>query len=282
VGRLIEHLTNAERPIWLDDAAYAERLLAGGETPWFDSGEYVSFRRKAAALLKSDVITMPVGQMVAAWLRLHPDLPDAMAAKKRTIFPLRTLLGDPDMRAQLSDLAQGLQSCFPDAPFVLTLPSPRRWVADAYRLAHGADSAPDVGEDEIDSAAVYMADFLREFAEINIAGVLLEESEESMPQAAEEIEWYQPVLNVAEHYRWDVGVRQVNGLVFAADSGGADFVIAPKAAGGTVSGVSVDDQFWEGASPPDLPAGGFLFAEIPENGVPETVLERVAALHAGG
>jgi len=280
VGSLIDHLKTVAPAVWLDDTVYAEQLLAGGTTPWQDSGEYVSFRQKAAALLNSDVIVIPVGDMTDAWLQLHSDLRAAMGEKKRTIFALRTLIADAGLRTQLFDLAQGLQACFPGTPFVLSLPSPRRWVLDAYRQAHGADSDPEIGEDETDSAAVYIADFLREFAEVQIAGILLEESPESTPSSAGELEWYQPVLNVAEHYRWDVGIRQNSAFAFPIASSSISYAIAPGSVEGVISGVAATSDFWNGTAPPDVPNGGFLFAEIPADGTPEKVLEQIDVLHS--
>jgi len=280
VGGLIEYFQDAASAVWLDDALYAERLLAAGETPWLDSGEYVSFRRQAAALLKSDILALSLGRATEAWVRAHPGLGAAMAAKKRNVAPLRVLLGDTDLRAHLLDLAQGLHACFLDVPFVLTLPSPPRWVTDAHRLAHGAESELAVGEDETDSAAVYIADFLREFAEVGCAGILLEESTDSTPRSADEIEWYRPVINVAEHYRWDIGLRTGNGAPLPPGSGPVSFTIAAQTTSDGLGGVAVTADFWDGAAVPEVPAGGFLFAEIPPDGRPETILERIAELHA--
>jgi len=280
MGKLTDRLIEASPGVWLDDTAYAERLLAGGESPWLDSGEYISFRRKTAALLKSVVITIPAGHMASAWLNLHPDLREAMGQKKRTIVALRTLLADTSFRTQLSRLAQGLQACFPGTPFVLSMPSPRRWVIEAYREAHGTDTDPEVGEDETDSGAVYIADFLREFADVKIAGILLEESAESAPQSADEIGWYQPVLNVAEHYRWDIGIRQDSGFAFSIEASSISFAVAAETTQDTVSGITVSEDFWNGAPPPDVPRNGFIFAEIPVDGKPEKMLERIDDLHA--
>ena len=37
---------------------------------------------------------LPVGAVAAAWLEAYPALQSAMAAKRRAVFPLRTLLAD--------------------------------------------------------------------------------------------------------------------------------------------------------------------------------------------
>src|SRR5438128_446190 len=83
------------------------------------------------------------------------------------------------------------------------------WLDDAYRLAFGSDT--EVGGDEADSAAVYVAEFLRSFGEAGVDGVLMIESPGTDPGNAEEIGWYQPITNLAQHYRWGLGLQFADG-----------------------------------------------------------------------
>jgi hypothetical protein len=55
-------------------------------------------------------------------------------------------------------------------------------------------------------------------------------------------------------------------------------VISRQTLPGAVPGVTTPTEFWSGATPPVVPAGGFRFAEIPADGIPERVLERIAVL----
>ena len=264
--------------LWLDDAAYAERLLAGGHTPWLDGAEYVAFRRKAQGLLRADLTAVPVAGFIRAWCAAHPALVEAMSAKTRAVFPARTLLADECLRTHLVEILSGLRAAFSNTPLVLGLPSPRAMVLEAWRLAFGADADIEVGADEADSCAVYVAEFLRSFGACGVDGLLLEESTGAEPAGAEELDWYQPVLNVATHYRWDVGLRLPDGAGFIGDATAVHFVIAPREISGALQVATLPDTFWTGAMPD--PAGGHkaYFATVPTDAVPEQVLARLAAL----
>lgn len=274
---LIDRIANQSRPpVWLDDVAYVERLLGGGRTPWLESAAFVAFRRKAAGLLKSELTVVPLARMTEAWLGTHAPLKDAMAAKKRAVAPLRSLLAAEDLRANLVDTVRALRSAISGLPLVLSLPSPRLWVAQAYRAALGSET--EVGADEADAGAVYVAEFLRSFGEAGVDALLLEEAAGAEPSDASEIDWYQPVLNLAAHYRWDVGLRLPDAGGFKGEVRGLGFTIAPTLLSGALNGIALPAAFWNGAEAPSAPAGGFRFAEIPADAVPEKVLERLAVL----
>ncbi len=267
--------------LWIDASAYAGKLLAGGRIPWLDVSAYVAWQRKAQGLLKADVIAVPLDAAIEAWLAAHPALVTSMAEKKRVLFPLKTLLADAGLRAHLVELVGGLRSSFAKTPLMLVLPSPRRWIAGAYAQASGNSDALDIGADEIDSAAVYVADFLRAFGDSALDGLVLQEAREaagSQPLQAAELEWYQPVINVAAHYRWDLGL-QVDGEGSAlAGATALGFVIATAAVAGLISGVVTPASYWSGGAAPPGSASGFRFAEIPADANPEQVLDRLAAL----
>src|SRR5690242_19702597 len=124
---LLERL-NTGKFLWLDDYAYSQALLAGGKTPLLESGEYVAYRRKASGLLKVEATVVPVGTAAALWAERNPALKEAMAAKKRAVVPLRTLLGDEELRANVVETVRALRGAFPALPLVLSIPSPRAWV----------------------------------------------------------------------------------------------------------------------------------------------------------
>lgn len=277
--KLLDRLAAGDKPLlWLDDTAYSDKLLASGKTPWHDGAEYVAFRRKAQGLLRPDFTVVPVGRIAAAWVASHPALKEAMAGKKRAVAPARTLLADEEMRAHLIEMLKGLRAAFSGALLVLAIPSPRAWVSEAWQLAFGADAEVEVGGDEADSCSVYVAEFVRSFGESGVDGLLLEEREGGEPASAEELAWYQPVMNIAGHYRWDLGVRLPTAAAFAGDATGLQFVIAPKPVAGAANGLDLGTAFWSGEAAAAAPAGGFRFAEVPVDAVPEKVLERLATL----
>ena len=276
MGAFLDLLSAGGKPLWLDYTAYAGRLLAKGAPPWLDAGACVAWQRKAQGLLKSSVATVAVAPVCAAWLEAHTELREAMAAKRRAVFPLKTLLADEGLRAHLVELTGAMRAGSAGLPLVLVLPSPRRWLALAQQQAHGAADESD--EETIDSAAVYIADFLRAFGECGVDAVLFEETAEDEPAA---VDAYQAALNVAGHYRWDTGLRLPAAAKFAA-AGPLSFVIAPKPVPGARAGGVVPAEFWAqskaGAAPPKRPEGGFLYAEIPATAQPEAVLDRLALL----
>jgi hypothetical protein len=276
MATLTERLTAGGRGLWLDYGAYAARLLAGGQVPWLDADAANAWLRKAQSLLKSDVATLPAAAVVEAWLQANPSLVAAMGAKKRTVYALKTLLADEPLRAHLAGLAQVLRAGLGGTPLVLALPSPRLWVGQAYVQANAGEAA-EVDADAVDGAAAYIADFLRSFADAGLDGLLLEERAETEPASAEDLQLYQAVLNVAAHYRWDLGLRLPQGSAALAAPGLA-YALSPVAVAGVATGLRVPAEFWDGAAAPAAPAGGFRCAEIPAAANPEAVLERLAAL----
>jgi len=274
---LSERIAADPRCLWLEYSAYAGALLANGNVPWLEVDAAIGWMRKAQSLLKSDVIAVPLSEVVAQWLIAHPQLKTAMAAKRRTVFPLKTLLADPALRTRLVELSRALRSSFPKLPLILILPSPRLWLEQAWTQALPAEPV-EIDADAVDSAAAYVADFLREFAEAGIDALLLDESAESEPASAEALGLYQPVFNVAAHYRWDAGLRLPQALHGIAEGRGPGFVVSPRIFPGMALGLMVPRQFWDGEAPPDCPAGGFRFAEIPADAKPESVLDRLSAL----
>jgi hypothetical protein len=276
MATLTERITAGGRGLWLDYGAYAGRLLANGAVPWLDADAAGAWVRKAQGLLKSDVVMLPLAAVVEPWLRAHPDLVAAMGAKRRTVYALRTLLADAGLRDHLAALARVLRSSLPGAPLVLALPSPRLWVGQAFAQAHAGEAA-EVDADAVDSAAAYIADFLRGFAESGLDGLLLEESADTEPASAADLHLYQAVLNVAGHYRWELGLRLPQGR-YAGGGTGLAFALAPAPVPGLATGLRLPAEFWDGAAAPACPAGGFRFGEIPAAAQPEAVLERLAAL----
>jgi hypothetical protein len=279
MGALLERIAAAEhRFLWVEDTEYAAALLAGGAVPWFDAAAYVAWRRQAQGLFKSDVIGLTVGPMFAAGVALDPALRAAMGAKRRVNFPLKALLAADALRRQVSELLAGLRGTFAELPLAIVCPSPRAWLQDAHRLAFG-EAAPEVGEEEVDTATLHCADFLREFGRSGIDSVLLEESPSSEPTDVAELAWYRSVLNVGAHYRWDMGSRMAGDRHAGANVPGFDYCIAPRPRGAPCTGIAIAENFWSGAAPGDLPAD-FRFVRIPPGTAPETVLDRLAQLRA--
>ena len=275
MARLLERLTAAERCVWLDDRAYAERLLAAGKQPCLAVSDYVAFRTQASSLLHSDVLPLPVGPICAAWLDAHPELLERMGQKQRVGAPLRAMLGDPALRDHLVAIARALGQALGDKPLVLELPAPRTWI-DVTHARCGL-AALEVDQAGAEKAAVYVAEFLRAFAECYIDGIVLVEDASQATLTAQRVTCYQPVLNIAEHYRWTVGVRVADGVCLNALPDGVAFVIAATQIASLPTVRSLPHSIW---SDPVLPAdvGGCVYAELPVSAEPARVLETIDAL----
>ena len=101
-----------------------------------------------------------------------------MAAKRRAVYPLKTLLADEGLRAHLVELARNLRAGNAGLPLVLVLPSPRRWLALAQEQGAPGETG-EADEEAIDSASVYIADFLRAFGDCGVDAMLLLDEQES-------------------------------------------------------------------------------------------------------
>lgn len=271
MSRLLERLDVAPL-LWVEADDYCAQLLAGGQVPWLDTGGWLAWQRKAQGLLKSDVASLSITAAAAAWLAAHPALQQTMAAKDRLLLPLRALLADEGLRAHLRELAAGLRAVHTNLPLVLVMPSPRHWVAVAYAQAFPDSPAAQVSADDADSAAVYIADFLRAFGDAGIDALLLVEDAGTVPADDDELSCYGAVFNVAAHYRWACGLRLPDGAAF--DAGPLDFVIAPHAPSGTRRhGVWIDAT--------NGSAQRFGYVQLPLGLQPERALERLAELRTG-
>jgi hypothetical protein len=256
--------------LWLDYSDYAGRLLGGGEAPWCDAAELIAWYRKAQGLLGADVIALPVGRVAAAWAREHAAVREAMAAGRGKAGALRALLADEPMRQHLRDVFSGLRASFGRSPLALALPAPGAFVGLAHALIHDG-AALEIGEDEIDDGAMYLADFVRAFGDSGIDTVLIEEAAGEIPDE-DTLALYKPMLNIAGHYRWSIGLRLSS--PGSAPPAGFSYLIAPGPGGERV-GVTIPDGFWGGE---DAPGGALRYASVPPDAQPEAVLARLAAL----
>ncbi len=269
-----EQLSSGRAVLWLEYVAYAARLLSGGSVPWLNSAELIAWYRKAQGLLKSDVVALPAGAIAAEWVRHNAALAGAMREKKRVLHPLKTLLADEALRRQLAETLAGMRASLQGTVLALAIPSPRLWVGEAYALAHGSDDEPEIGDDEADSAAVYIADFLRSFGESGIDVLLIAETAATEPRSAEQFDLYRPVANVAAHYRWALGLQQPAAAWDGADAA-LDFVLAPQTQPAGSTGLMLPEDFWSGAP---AAQAAFRYSVVPEQAQPEAVLERLAVL----
>ncbi|RKZ49814.1 MAG: hypothetical protein DRQ48_01415 [Gammaproteobacteria bacterium] len=281
---LVNHLSSGEGAprLWIDFNAYTKKLLLGeGENPWTTPASYMSFYSQAHGLVSAEVVVLDVWDLFHHWMLDDEDAIPSMAGKKRITVALKKMLEAFAPRELLAEVLTAVSNNYAGAvPIVLVMPSPRSLLAKAHKAANGDEVIPE--ESHVDTAAMYVADFLRYYSETDISGVLLMEDSALMPESGEEISWYQPVFNVAKHYRWSVGLH----LPFTGESfdlpDDVNFSIVPAGSSAQESsmGVDISSSIWAGQGTDELPGNekGFYYLTIPEDTKPEFVLETISSL----
>lgn len=252
-----------DRAFLLDSHDYAHAVfLQGKPVPWGEPMAYANFFSQAQGVLKSDVALLSLDRFYARELETNGTLRQALAAKSRTGYALRTLLGDAGTTARVIELAT-IFSKTQREPVVVQIPSPLQWLVRTHSFS-GATDASELDTDDAENASMYVADWLRGFAALPLAAVLLDDrplpgEPETLPVP---LETYSPIANVTDHYRWTLAQRHTGRIELRGDPAQGS-VIQP--------GFWLDDDQL-------VPDGDFLLGEIPAQAVPEDVLTRISTL----
>ena len=261
-----------KRPVWFDNLAYCrQKLLAGQPVPWASPGELAAFYGKAQDMFGSDALLVDLADLYAQQAA-DDRLRQAMAARSRPGYPLRTLLGDDTARASAREAVDAITAGRATAPTVLALPAPARWLSVAAGQAGQETAPPDA--DRAETAAVYVADLLRIFAGARVDGLLLDEGPTAKSDLAP-AQAYQPVLNLAAHYGWPVFVRTdaAQAWPHGPVPGLAGWIgSAPPRLTDGRWGLVADEDAWADTD------GDFLLARVPADGDPETIMRKVREL----
>jgi hypothetical protein len=245
----------------VDHQRYAQAvILRGQRVPWDDPVAYSGFFGQAQGLLKPDVTLLDLGALYDFLLASDGGLKEAMSARSRTGYALKTLLADGVTTEKALEFANVLsQTSRP--PLVLQIPSPMLWLTRTHQLVAGR--VEDLDVDNAENAAMYVADWLRHLSALPVSLLLLDARPgDGARLPSVELTAYTPVSNVTNHYRWALGQRSDRGVTVAQAS---------------LTGVVVPPSYWLSAEA-DPPVGDFLIADIPADAVPETVLAQLARL----
>jgi hypothetical protein len=252
--------TGRNTAVIIDHQVYARAvILQGKPIPWADPVAYAQFLTQAQGLLRPDTTLLDLGAHYEHILADDPELRAALSARSRVGYALKTLLSDERQSAAVVELA-GVVTETSAAPLVLQIPSPRAWLARTHTLS-GAGTVADLSEQHVETAAMYVAGWLRQLSGLPVTMLLLDErTTDPLPSADPAND--APVANVAEHYRWVLGRRTSSGI---------------SVLGSSVRGAAVPTTFWLSDSV-SVPSGDFLLADIPADAVPETVLAQLSKL----
>jgi hypothetical protein len=263
VGTLVSAPSSGRaRPVHVDHLRYARAVILQGQPiPWDQPVAFSQLMRQAQGLLRPDSTLLDLGAFYEHALGRSASLVAALSARSRTGFALKTLLADESTAREALELAVVVSHTSP-APLMLQIPSPLWWLAGMHELS-GAGTAAELDAGHAENAAMYVADWLRRFADLPVHTLLLDErwagpgELPTLDPAA-----YTPVTNLADHYRWTVARRGAESL---------------DVLGSTVSGTVVPAAFWCSETDPAT-GGDFLLADIPADALPELVLSQLAKL----
>jgi len=244
--------------------------------PWAAPGELGAYTAKAQGMFGSDALLVDIADLCASRVGADPELRAAMGLRSRAGYALRTLLADDTVRTIAVDAVIAISGGSNGTPVVLSIPSPARWLTISAEQAGQPAEPPDA--DRADTAAMYLADFLRVFGTAGVGGLLLDEG----PVDAAELvpaDAYRPVLNVAENYGWPTLIATPAAAAWpnGAVAGVATWIgaAAPQPAG-PAWGWYAGADFWAGGDAPG--DAGLVFAVVPEEADPDSVMARVRGL----
>jgi hypothetical protein len=281
---------DVKRKVWLDFIPYAKRLFAGGRNDiWQNPDTFISVYSQGQGLLRSDVLNIPAGEVYLNLLERESGLVEEWAGKRPT-FALKKLLALDEPRQFLTEVLTGLQNLYRGVqPIVLTLPSPQKWLQWLHTEVRPGQEI-SFNSDDAEAAAMYLAEYVRAFSTSGLAAVVLEESVDPVIHLEEAISLYQPIVNLANHYQWSVGISLSGTTVELPENDAVDFYLLANADPVTISGYwekglniggGLNSDFWSGEqNVPKLSDHGFAYGVIPEDAEPEMVLSQLKKLRA--
>lgn len=249
--------TGRDTALILDAADYAQQVVLRGAAMPTAPTPYVNLLAQIEGLLRPDARLVDLASLYATAQTQRPELLAAMAARTRVGYALKTLLADELLAGAAAELLT-VAAATTRLPLVVQVPSPRVWLTTTHQVVGG--SVADIDADHRENASMYYADWLRHFSSVPIALLLFDgRTGDATYTAAEDLAAYTPVHNVADHYRWAVGLRAEDAL---------------ELWGSDLKAVVVPEEYWTGTDVV-VPDGDVVLARIPAGAEPEGVLERL-------
>lgn len=257
--------------LWLDWFEYGRVVILGDkEIPWNDTSSMVNFLTQGQKLLRLEIASLPLYDYFTWFISREPSLLEEMRSKRRAKMALKKFLLDSALRANVVELVNSAASAS-NTPLVLTIPSSSSLLGWCHGLSNEA-GVPAIEESDLDTATVYLADFLRDFAETPIAGIMIDESKNTH-LAYHPATIYKPIINIGKAYGWTVGIHTAHSL--RVDCTRFDLAITQYTDSCDIVAQPVPAKFWDGGS---LCDSNFLYGKIPQYALPESVLEAIAGL----
>lgn len=256
---------------WLVFEDYARKVFGNDHEGWSrEPMRYTAGLAAANKVLGSQVVAFDLGPVFSTYATLAED--------REGSAKVSTILGDHSFTsfcgAGIAALAHQLGASI---DVVLQLPSP-----SALLIALGEDSA-NIDFDMLDDTAILLADLLRGFAELPVAGVVLV-FKASDVDLGDESEACETLQGVAGHYDWVFALSlESENMAESLDDLSADLHLIA-----TLDATRLDDQqrptggglnndFWNGNVLPSVDKA-CLYGYVPAELDPKLVVERAATL----
>lgn len=247
--------------VLLDAHDWAQAVvLQGKDVPWRDTMAYVNFVSQAQGLLDPDATLVALDRFYDFLVSSDERLRASMGVKKRTGYALRTLLADSESNRRVLELVT-IFTKTQRRPVILHIPSPRRWLERTH-IFSDVTTIDALDSDAAENASMYVADWLRNFAALPIAAVMLDDRNAGSGGIPVPLSAYTPLANATSNYGWGLAMRG-DDRVQLWDSDTEGVLIAP--------------DFWS-ATDGTLPSGDFLLGTIPATAVPERVRAKISEM----
>ncbi|BCZ18268.1 hypothetical protein NHP190003_15500 [Helicobacter sp. NHP19-003] len=251
---LREVLEQNKTTLIADARAYAHKVLMQHKPyPWHDPTLYSNYMKQVASLLQVDVLVLRFDKMLEEELKNNAELVAKMGEKKRQGYALKVFMQDEGMKEGTSSLVNTATNTL-HVHILTQLPSPLRLL---QMSAQAVGSNADFSDEDIENASMYYADWLRSYKDSKVRGLLFDERTQKVKESL-----YQPILNTANNYHWEIGFRRADALHFC----GFDAPIP-----------TLDTNFWLDKKAPSPQFAHPFFTEIHEDAIPEVVLEKLHA-----
>ena len=262
--------------IWLNAHAFAEHVLGNGRAlPWGDVVEFSEAYKKLQGILQVDRISVPLMGFLDNWLESNPQVLQRISGKNRVRFAIKKLLTDESLRQSMTEWMTACCAVV-EADLLLEIPSNTALILWAHTRANpGVDTEP-LGELDVDSCSVYLADTVRHLKPAGIAGVVSTVSDADLKAGARE-ELYRPIANVADNYRWVYAFRKpvASGSFMASGR----YCLGDDRCSDDAGLISLPAEFWRtDAESPPQPDVEWIYSELPAFAEPETVRSNIALL----
>lgn len=278
-----------KRITFLDFIDYANHLLNKENNDLFLKPEvFISVFTQAERLLQPDLLNIHVNPFYQTYLEKENDLLQSLK-NKRIHIAFKNILAQQQPKNVLSEIVNALKS-LSNKPIVLTIDSPQKWLLQVQETV-SESKLSNFSLDDFERASMYMAELLRAFSTLGISAIVLSETNEIPFSLEELLNSYQPIINVANHYKWRLGIHlESTSIDIAVVNDKVDFYLnqslgieelSPFWEKGLSVGGGLNREFWKGNLQQKIePNRGLLYGKIPADAEPETVLAQLKALQS--